>query len=123
MATQSNYMKVRATVNSQETFTPVESEAEAVSLFIPAQSDITLHFAGKVEMHEFENEVSFELRDATGGIVQQKKWTMEESQVRNIEEDIPINNLSSGASYSLQLYARVVCGDNPQATSELEVSF
>jgi len=74
-------------------------------------------------MHGFENDDSFELLDATDGGEQQIKWTMEESQVRNIEEDIPINNLSSGASYSLQLYARVVCGDNPQATSELEVSF
>ena len=119
----SNYLKVLARDRSRQILAPAESEAEAFSSFIPAQDTLTLHFMGKVDMHESENEVSFELQDAAGRPVRQKKWTTEMSPGLNIQEDCVISNLDTQSTYKLRLYAKVSCGDVPGAESVLEVSF
>lgn len=116
-------LKVRSQDRSTDAFTNSQSESEASTNFIAGVSSLSLKFTGRVEWHEFENEVSYELRDKADNLIKQNKWTTENSDGLIIQDTIQIDNLVIGNEYKICLHAGVKCGDRPGAVSELVVNF
>jgi len=70
-------------------------------------------------MHAFENILKFSLINTSlKTTVLEKQWKTEEGLTISEETNCIID---SRYSYKLTMFAEVVCGDNPQATSELNL--
>lgn len=113
--------------NSQETFTGNGGQSEitylipaASAIFFNSKSNLTLKFTGQVMMHIGENVVKFSLTNVKlGTTVLDKTWETEEGIM--IDEEIHCT-IDSRYSYELKMFAQVICGDNPQVTSELNLT-
>jgi hypothetical protein len=101
------------------TFTGSYAYAESTYIFEPQTTCLPIRFTGLVEMHEFENEVSFSL---TGdGVNDSYVWTTEEPG--SLPIDITkVYSVNPGSCYELTLYAQVFVGDCPNVTSSLQAS-
>lgn len=113
---------------SQDTFTKNGGQSE-ISYLIPSawsffggSSTLQLKFTGKVEMHISENVVKFSLVNlSTGTTVLEKKWETEDASGLTIDE-VMTCSIQSSNRYELKMFAEVYCGDNPKATSELNLT-
>lgn len=118
--------KVVAKDESTKTFSGSKAYAE-VSCSMRAFSntphlyDLGIHFTGKVEMHEFENYLSFEFKNRLDGtVIASKIWKTENSGGLKIDEVINLKIMTE-TDYIVTLKAQVDCGDNPKAVSELDM--
>lgn len=104
-------------------FSGTSATAETRFDFIPTVNNITLKFVGHVEMHAFENSVTFKLVEINGNIeVGSKVWTVEETGQLEIQENLSYA-VMAGTEYRITLTAEVNCGDTSGVRSILKASF
>jgi hypothetical protein len=113
---------VTAADRSCWTFTESWAIAESTYIFSPLTEYLQFQYVGSVEMHAFENKVSARVFDITDDLlIDYREWSTEfPSLLAFNEAEYYAFDLSH--QYELQLYAKVFAGDNPGATSSLEVS-
>jgi hypothetical protein len=102
-------------------FTGCHAFAESSYWFKPLDNSILLEIDGTVELHEFENAVSFALYDVTNAseLVSQT-WTTEETIRVQWSQTLFLN---PEYEYRLDLHAHVYPGDVPGVTSSLTAAF
>lgn len=101
-------------------FTAAYAAAETQFSFKPiTEGEITLKFTGHVDMHAFENSVTFKLEEMNGGIIiDDKKWTVEEAGQLEIDEELSYT-VNPSSEYRITLTATVNCGEITGAWSRL----
>ena len=122
MSSHAKSLDVQASDGSPSEFTGAQATAETHYDFIPLTDEITLNFTGQVDMHEFENSLTFKLIKVDGNLeVDGRIWKAE--HVLNVDESITCKGLSPGSIYRILLAARVLCGDTPGVTAHLKTEF
>ncbi len=112
---------VEAIDGSWWTFTGSYALARSEYVFRPLESELPLHFTGQVEMHSFENEVSFELYDEESSVlIDAQTWTTDWWYPLQIDW-LGEYTVDPTREYRLIMRARVAPGDHPCVTSLLEV--
>jgi hypothetical protein len=112
---------VTAVDRSRWTFTESWAIAESTYIFSPLTPHLQFQYTGSVEMHAFENMVSARVFDITDDLlIDYREWTTELSAGLAFNE-AEYYTFDLSHQYKLQLYAEVFAGDNPGATSWLEV--
>lgn len=96
--------------------------AESTYIFSPLTTHLQFQYVGSVEMHASENKVSAKVYDITDGLfIDQHEWTTEFPSLIAFNE-VEDYTFDLSHQYELQLYAKFFSGDNPGATSSLDVS-
>ena len=122
LSSYANSLDVQASDGSRSEFTGAQATAETHYDFIPLTDALTLKFTGQVDMHEFENSLTFKLIRVDGNLeVEGRIWKAE--HVLNVDESIDCAGLVPGSIYRVLLAAKVLCGDTPGVTSRLKAEF
>ena len=112
-------LAVYATTDNCWIFTGSSAYAESTYVFRPNTVYLPIHFTGYVDMHAFENEVSFSL--VGDGIMDSHVWVTESSSGFPIDL-LAVYSVNPGSIYELTLHAHVSAGDGPWATSSLQAT-
>ena len=104
-------------------FTGTSATAETRYDFKPINiNSITLKFVGHVEMHAFENSVTFKLVKIDGNVeVGSKIWTVEEAGQLEIQENLSYA-VTAGSEYRITLTAGINTGDTSGVRSILKAT-
>jgi hypothetical protein len=120
---------VSAADQSCWTFTGSYAKAKSDYIFKPMTSQLEIAFTGGVQMHAFENWVSFILYDITNEFqLDSNVWKTEGYGYIGAGLSGPIINevrnysVSPLHQYRLELYAQVDIGDTPGVTSHLQTA-